>query len=230
MQILLDEERTNMTAPLPPRVSPGATMAPEKTGHMGLRIIIGVGLVVALVLGIPLGMAIKQGSVSTANRNLASADSTISGLRNQVRQLQGTASSLSGQMQTDTQQLAAAQSQAQHALSIAMAQVKTQDAARQTQLNSEAATLKTQQAQLAAQQGVTQNNQISQDGVYVVGRDIKGGIWHTSGGSQCYYATLGSTDTSNIVDNNNFTGPDTVDLGSAYAFEINGGCTWVKIG
>jgi outer membrane receptor protein involved in Fe transport len=68
--------------------------------------------------------------------------------------------------------------------------------------------------------------QISQDGVYVVGQDIPGGTWHTSGGSQCYEATLGSTDTSNIIDNNNFTGPDTVSLAGAKAFDISGGCTW----
>ena len=68
--------------------------------------------------------------------------------------------------------------------------------------------------------------QISADGVYVVGTDIPGGTWHTSGGSQCYEATLGSTDTSNIIDNNNFTGPDTVSLAGAKAFDINGGCTW----
>ena len=68
--------------------------------------------------------------------------------------------------------------------------------------------------------------QISADGVYVIGTDIAGGTWHTSGGSQCYEATLASTDTSNIIDNNNFTGPDTVDLSGAKAFEINGGCTW----
>jgi hypothetical protein len=68
--------------------------------------------------------------------------------------------------------------------------------------------------------------QISADGVYVVGTDIPGGTWHTGGGSQCYEATLGSTDTSNIIDNNNFTGPDTVSLSGAKAFDINGGCTW----
>lgn len=44
--------------------------------------------------------------------------------------------------------------------------------------------------------------QISADGVYVVGTDIPGGTWHTSGGQQCYEATLASTDTSNIIDNN----------------------------
>ena len=68
--------------------------------------------------------------------------------------------------------------------------------------------------------------QISADGVYVIGQDIPGGTWHTSGGSQCYEATLGSTDTNNIIDNNNFTGPDTVSLAGANAFNISGGCTW----
>ena len=68
--------------------------------------------------------------------------------------------------------------------------------------------------------------QISADGVYVIGQDIPGGTWHTSGGSQCYEATLASTDTSNIIDNNNFTGPDTVSLAGAVAFDISGGCTW----
>ena len=72
--------------------------------------------------------------------------------------------------------------------------------------------------------------QISADGVYVVGQDIPGGTWHTSGGSQCYEATLGSTDTSNIIDNNNFTGPDTVSLAGAKAFNISGGCTWRQEG
>lgn len=71
-----------------------------------------------------------------------------------------------------------------------------------------------------------QATQISADGVYVVGQDIPGGTWHTSGGQQCYEATLASTDTSNIIDNNNFTGPDTVSLAGAKAFDISGGCTW----
>ncbi|MBV9206343.1 MAG: hypothetical protein JO037_13315 [Actinobacteria bacterium] len=57
-----------------------------------------------------------------------------------------------------------------------------------------------------------QATQISQDGVYVVGTDIPGGTWHTSGGSRCYEATLNSTSTSDIIDNNNFTGLVTVNL------------------
>ena len=84
------------------------------------------------------------------------------------------------------------------------------------------------QRQLQKEQGVITHNTISADGVYVIGKDIASGTYHTTGGSQCYYATLGSTDTSNILDNNNFNGPETVDVSSAYAFQIQGGCTWVK--
>lgn len=86
---------------------------------------------------------------------------------------------------------------------------------------------KTVQATANAQGEATQ---ISADGVYVVGQDIPDGTWHTSGGAQCYEATLGSTDTSNIIDNNNFTGPDTVSLAGAKAFNISGGCTWRQEG
>jgi hypothetical protein len=86
-----------------------------------------------------------------------------------------------------------------------------------------------------AQMGELQASQISGDGVYVVGKDIKAGVHHTNGSgnngaNDCSFATLNSTDTSNIADNNNFDGPETVDVSSAYAFEISGPCTWVKVG
>jgi hypothetical protein len=72
-----------------------------------------------------------------------------------------------------------------------------------------------------------QATSISADGVYVVGQDIPGGTWHTSGGQQCYEATLSGLDTvRNIISNDNFTGPDTVSLSGVKAFNISGGCTW----
>ena len=81
-----------------------------------------------------------------------------------------------------------------------------------------------------------QANQISASGVYVVGQDIKTGTWHTNGDglgqagdNACYYATLNSTNTSDISDNNNFDGPETVDLNGVYAFNIDGPCTWVLV-
>jgi hypothetical protein len=70
---------------------------------------------------------------------------------------------------------------------------------------------------------------INADGVYVVGADMAKGTWHTTGGAECYYARLASTDTGNILDNNNINGPATVTIGSSTkAFEISGGCTWDK--
>ena len=75
--------------------------------------------------------------------------------------------------------------------------------------------------------------QISSSGVYVVGTDIASGTWHTSGNGgtgNCYYATLKSTNTSDIIDNNNFTGAETVNLSGAYAFQIDGPCTWALEG
>lgn len=77
-----------------------------------------------------------------------------------------------------------------------------------------------------------QATQITSDGVYVVGTDIASGTWHTSGdggqtGGQCYEATLsGSNSVSDIISNNNFDGPDTVNLAGAYGFQISGPCTW----
>jgi hypothetical protein len=87
---------------------------------------------------------------------------------------------------------------------------------------------------LLALEGRIQASSISADGVYVVGSDIKPGTWHTTGdggsGSQCYYATLNSTNTSDISDNNNFDGPETADVSGAHAFEISGPCTWYRVG
>jgi hypothetical protein len=86
----------------------------------------------------------------------------------------------------------------------------------------------TVQATANAQGEATQN---SADGVYVVGQDIPGGTWHTSGGAQCYEATLSGLDPINdIISNDNFTGPDTVDLDGVKAFDITGGCIWQQEG
>lgn len=67
--------------------------------------------------------------------------------------------------------------------------------------------------------------------MYLVGKDIKSGMWHTAGdggsaGIGCYYALLSSTNTSDIIDNNDFDGPETVSTSGVYALQISGDCTW----
>lgn len=85
-----------------------------------------------------------------------------------------------------------------------------------------------------AAEGRLQSPRISASGVYVVGRDIKPGVYHTSGdngegGNSCYFATLSSTNTFDIIDNNNFDGTETVDVSGVFAFNIDGPCTWVRV-
>jgi multidrug efflux pump subunit AcrA (membrane-fusion protein) len=139
-------------------------------------------------------------------------------------------------------EVASAHSQAQNAASAANAKAAQAYAARNAALSQQSSSLKAQQTalsqqqrQLKAQLGEVQASQISGDGVYVVGKDIKPGVYHTNGSgntgaNDCYFATLNSTDTNNIADNNNFDGAETVDVSSAYAFEINGPCTWSRVG
>ena len=160
--------------------------------------------------------------------------------------LRGQVSTLNSRVGILQGQLAGAQTQARNAVTAATAAADAKAAAayaaRSAALSQQATTLKQQQVTLAQQQqavkaqmGELQASEISADGVYVVGKDIMAGIYHTNGSgnvgaNDCYFATLNSTDTSNIADNNNFDGPETVDVSSAYAFEISGPCTWVKVG
>lgn len=65
---------------------------------------------------------------------------------------------------------------------------------------------------------------IETDGTYVVGVDIVPGIYRMPGGSRCYWARLNSLDTSDIIDNNNSTGPQTVDILSTDRAFLTSGC------
>ena len=171
-------------------------------------------VIVALVLGIAVGTAGQSYQISSANHNAAT-------LRGELRQAQ------QGYAQAK-QDAAAAQSRADNAVAAANQAAKVKYAGKMAAAN---ALL----GKLRAEQKIVQQNTISQDGVYVLGQDIAPGTYHTSGAGagsdsmQCYYATLNSTNTSDIADNNNFNGPETVTV-SGGAREISGGCQWTKIG
>jgi len=196
------------------------------------------GIAVLAVAALLVGVGIGSSSNGNASA-LTSAKSANVSLRGQVSTLHSQVGTLQGQM-------SAAQAQARNAVAAATAAANARAtaayAARNTVASQRATTLKRQHATLARQQravkaqmGELQASRISGDGVYVVGKDIKAGVYHTNGSgntgaTDCYFATLNSTDTSNIADNNNFDGPETVDASSAYAFEVNGPCTWVRVG
>jgi hypothetical protein len=77
---------------------------------------------------------------------------------------------------------------------------------------------------------------MSGDGVFLVGPDIRRGTWRTSGavggsGGDCYYALLSSTNTEDIIDNNNVTGPATITVGpGVHAVQVGGCNTWHRVG
>jgi hypothetical protein len=76
-------------------------------------------------------------------------------------------------------------------------------------------------------------NSITQDGTYVVGKDVKAGTWHTDGQSDlgCYWERDRNLDgdLDSIISNNNITGPTTVTVHSSdKAFQVTGGCTWTR--
>lgn len=77
---------------------------------------------------------------------------------------------------------------------------------------------------------------ITQDGTYVVGKDIKAGTWHTTGqgdGIGCYWERDRNLDgdLDSIIANNNITGPTTVSVHKKdVAFQTSGGCTWTRSG
>jgi hypothetical protein len=180
------------------------------------RIAVVVGALVLVGGGFAAGLAVGRSPIAGYQQQIAQASRNLNAEQLKLSNEKVT-------LQVERGQVQAAQTAAKNAMSAALAQVKAQ-------YKSKLASVQALQRKLLHEQGIIQASTISADGVYVIGKDIPAGTYHTSGGSQCYYALLGSTDTSNIIDNNIVNGPATVDLSSAYAFDITGGCIWHKVG
>lgn len=188
---------------------------PRRRSPLARRLAIAGSVIVALIAGVGIGAASNSHS-----SQLAASQKTVHRLDSQV-------STLKQQLITASQKVATAQTVANTRAAAA------KYAARMSALQSQQSQVTRTQRRLNRQLGTVQASQIGgQSAVYVVGTDMQAGLYHTQGstdGGNCYFATLNSTDTSNIADNNNFTGPETVQVNS-YAFETDGSCTWVKVG
>jgi len=212
--------------PLPNLVDAGQQ---RQRGKFRRPLLTGIAVVAVLGIGIVIGDA--AGNNTSA---LNAADSRVSTLRSQVASLKGQVSSLNDSVANWKTQAQQATTTAQQATAAADTKASAAYASRNAALGQQETTLKQQENTVAAEMGQLQASQINGDGVYVVGKDIKAGLYHTNGSgdtgqNDCYFATLNSTDTSNIADNNNFDGPETVDVSSAYAFQTSGPCTWVRV-
>lgn len=206
-----------MTATSPPTVPVQPPESPPPKSRKGIKLAaVVVGALVLLGAGFAAGVAAGRSPIHGYQQQIAQANRNLTAEQFKLSSEKITLATAQTQMQT-------AQTAAKNAMATATAQVKAQ-------YKSRLASVQSLQRKLQQEQGIVLSSTISADGVYVVGKDIPSGVYHTSGGNQCYYATLASTDTSNINDNNNFNGPETVDVSAAYAFQISGGCTWVKVG
>jgi hypothetical protein len=203
------------TSPHTVPIQPPETPPPKSRNGIKLAAAV-VGAMVFLGGGFAAGYAVGHSSVAGYQQQIATAHNNL--LTEQTRL--ATEKAL---LRTEQSQVTLAQQTAQNATSTANLAAASKYASRE-------AAVQALQRKLQKEQGAIQDNTISADGVYVIGKDIASGTYHTTGGNQCYYATLGSTDTSNILDNNIINGPATVDVSGAYALDISGGCTWVKVG
>ena len=118
-------------------------------------------------------------------------------------------------------------SQLQQTAAAAVAEKQRLDA-RSAQLDQQQQALTAQKAQLDQRQAQLDASSFG-PGLYQVGKDIQPGTYHTTGAANCYWAKLRSSTTSDIIDNSNNDGPQTVVVNSAY-FQTENCATWTKIG
>jgi hypothetical protein len=205
-----------MTATSPPTVPVQPPESPPPKSRKGIK-------VAAAVVG---GLVLLGGGFAAG---YIAGHSPVSGYQQQIATAHHNLLTEQTKLATEKTLLATEQSQVTTARQTAQNAVSAANLAAAAKYKSREAAVQALQRKLQREQGIILSSTINADGVYVVGKDIPSGVYHTSGGNQCYYATLASTDTSNINDNNNFNGPETVDVSGAYAFQISGGCTWVKV-
>lgn len=184
------------------------------------------GGLVILLAGVGIGSA--SASNDTA---LHAAQHTAFVQTAKVRTLQGQLTAANAKVTADAALVASAQQEARQATAKAQAQARSDYAVRNAALAARAKALHKGQRALARLLGQVMASKVGgESAVYVVGKDMQPGIYHTSGGGESYYATLSSTSTSDILDNNNFSGPETVDVTGAYAFETDGPAIWFRVG
>lgn len=212
------EGQSHAVAPWPPMPgrAPGKGEPPKGPRRLSRRAGIGIGA--ALVAGGIIGALIAVAATPdpTTSKAYVSLQALAASQSASIRSQSGTIDNLQSQVDSDSAQAAA--------LSAAQASVQAQ-----------ASAVASEQAAVQSAQAVVVQNQIGH-GVFVVGKDVKAGTYHTTGPdgsnfSGCYYEWKGSTDANaQIIDNNISQGPATATLTDGQVFTTNGCSAWQKIG
>ena len=209
-----------------PSAAASAALNP-RSGSSRKRVITSVAVLAIIAIVGVASFAVGHNGKAALRESLAQDRAKLSALQSKYATIQGQLSSAQSQLEQ-------AQATAQQATTTAEAKAKAQYAAKMSAADQEQHNLNSEEQQVKTELGQLQASSISGSGVYVVGQDIKSGVWHTNGDggmtdNECYYATLSGSDTiKDITDNNNFDGDETVDVSGAYALEISGPCTWYR--
>lgn len=147
----------------------------------------------------------------------------------------GSSAGTPGTSDADKKKLADAQSQlaadqitiqaAQDAASRAATDAQAALASQKAKLDARSATLDARAKAVAGFEAAAKANTIPGEGLFLVGKDIQPGTYKSTpaDSGNCYYARLSSTDTSDIIDNNNTSGPVVVTIKATdKAFSVSG--------
>jgi hypothetical protein len=176
-----------------------------------------VAAVVSLVVGAAIGAAVS------------SSDSQVDDLKKELTEVRHQRDSAQKKVDDREDQRRA------NLAKVAAEKAATEESQRKTREDAAAEAKRQADAQAAAAAAAAaeaaKKDTFSGDGVRGVGAEINPGVWHTDGGvGNCYYAILNSTDTSDIADNNNTSGPASVTLAAGKYFETSGCADWRRTG
>jgi hypothetical protein len=220
-----------VTDPGPPPAPPEPPAPPRRPTMKWILLGVGV-LVVLIVIGSVAGAG--RSATSKANKERDLLQSTLTSTQASLEQANADLSAAKTHLTdakvevSDAQhEMRVAQQKAKNAETKAFKDAQAKLATQQAAVNSQAAAARQQQAAVDAARGELNATSIS-DGVYAIGTDVQPGTYHTSGGSNCYYAILNSTDTSDIATNDLGDGPRVATLPAGKYFDTSGCSDWVK--
>lgn len=172
-------------------------------------------------------------ALDKANASLAHATQQADDLTSQLEQVKTDKSELESQV-------AEANGRADGAVAAARVEVQKQFASKSAALARRASDLKAQGAALDRRErkvsGMEHSwaaNTVPGDGVFVVGSDVKPGIYKAgpSPSGNCYYARLAGIGGDNIIDNNNSSGPVVLSIAASDgSLETSGCADFHKVG
>jgi hypothetical protein len=102
---------------------------------------------------------------------------------------------------------------------------------RESELREKATELDTREAEVTALEREAKKNTVNGDGNYEVGVDIAAGTWKNADrGDDCYWSVNADSNGSDILENANGGGPQTLTLEDGQFLEVARCGTWRKVG